>query len=433
MTASYYDALRITAAANGTIPTINPTDDFQTSVVGGGVLFSGAALTFQGGSWLWKNHGNYGPAFRELIKNPTPKLLRQQGNWFTNPFTNSYYWKNLQKFDGLIANKPIWNQKAFDALKTEKEKSAFKNNHTHAYKKGYHFQAARQELERVKELAKKGKLSGKELKAALKNIKQMIYKADLAILEDIKAGKIKPAGKLQKIGRFVNKWTGMDAANRACLRAATKEGTTTAAKATRLAGKAGRSFIKGGGPLTFAIEMGLEVPEIVKTYNELGAGKGTKQLLKSTAVAGASAVGFIAGAKAGAAAGAAIGAAFGGVGAVPGAIIGTVCGMIGGLAGSWLCRKGAQAVVGPSELEKAKKVKTGNDAMALVLNKDKQLETCADLAIKANAGEIELDNETIASMEKMLQGREKEFEKLIASKLPQGTESDATQNLSLTA
>ena len=430
MSISYYDGMRIAAAANGTIPTINPIDDFQTSVLGAGALFSGAALTFQGGSWLWKNHGNYGPAFKELFKNPTPKLLRQQGYWFTNPFTNSYYWKNLQELGGNIANKPIWDQKAYDALKTDAEKSAFKNNHAQLYKKGYHYQAARQELERIKELAKRGKLSGKELKTALKNVKQMAYKADLAVLEDIKNGKLKPTGKLAKIGNAINKYTGMQAAERACLRTITSD---TASTTSKIAAKAGRSFIKGGGPLTFAIELGLEIPDVIKTYNKLGTGKGTKQLLKSTAVAGASAVGFVAGAKVGAAAGAAIGAWFGGIGAVPGAIIGTVCGMVGGLAGSWLCRKGAQALVGPSELEKAQKTKTGNDAMALVLNKDKQLETCADIAIKANAGEIELDNETIESMEKMLQGREEEFEKLIASKLPQNTETNATQNLSLTA
>ena len=315
MSISYYDGMRIAAAANGTIPTINPIDDFQTSVLGAGALFSGAALTFQGGSWLWKNHGNYGPAFKELFKNPTPKLLRQQGYWFTNPFTNSYYWKNLQELGGNIANKPIWDQKAYDALKTDAEKSAFKNNHAQLYKKGYHYQAARQELERIKELAKRGKLSGKELKTALKNVKQMAYKADLAVLEDIKNGKLKPTGKLAKIGNAINKYTGMQAAERACLRTITSD---TASTTSKIAAKAGRSFIKGGGPLTFAIELGLEIPDVIKTYNKLGTGKGTKQLLKSTAVAGASAVGFVAGAKVGAAAGAAIGAWFGGIGAVPG-------------------------------------------------------------------------------------------------------------------
>jgi len=430
MSVSYYDCLRIVSAANGTISTINPADDFSTTVIGGTSLFGGGTLAFQGGAWLWQNHGNYGTAFKELMKNPTPKLLRQQGNWFTNPFTNSYYWKNLQELDGKIIKKPVWNQKAFDALKTDEEKTAFKNKHAQLYKKGYHYQAARQELERVKELAKRGKLSGKELKSALKNVRQMAYKADLAVLEDIKSGKLKPTGKLAKIGNTINKYTGMQAAERACLKTITSE---TASTTSKLAAKAGRSFIKGGGPLTFAIELGLEIPDVVKTYNELGTSKGTKQLLKTTATAGASAVGFVAGAKAGAAVGTAIGACFGGVGAIPGAIIGTICGIGGGLLGSWLCRAGAKAVVGPSELEKAKKAKTGNDAMALVLNKDKQLETCADLAIKANTGEIELDNETIESMEKMLQGREEEFEKLVASKMPQEKNTNSEKNLSLTA
>ena len=433
-TVSYYDCMRISAALNGTVPAVNPTDDFNTSVVGAGALFSGGVLAFKGGSWVWSNRGNYGPAFKELLKNPTPKLLRQQGNFFTNPFTNNYYWHSLQELDGSIARKPIWDQKAFDALKTDKERANFKNNHAQLYKKGYHYQAARQELERIKELAKRGKLHGKELKAALKNVRQMAYKADLAVLQDIKAGKIKPTGKLQAIGRTFNKLTGMDAANRACLRAATKEGTSAAAKATRFAGRAGRTFIKGGGPLTFAIELGLEVPDIVKTYNQLGAGKGTKQLVKSTAVAGASAVGFVVGAKAGAAAGAAIGSFFGVVGAVPGAIIGEVCGIVGGLFGSWLCRKGAKAAVGPSELEKAQKTKVGNDAMAMVLNKDKQVEQCADLYVKAQKGEVEVDNLTIESLEKMLQGKEEEFKRLIEPQLAALEDNNSSNgNLSLTA
>ncbi len=430
MSISYYDGLRIAAAANGTIPTINPADDFNTSVIGGTALFGGGTLAFQGGAWLWQNHGNYGTAFRELMKNPTPKLLRQQGNWFTNPFTNSYYWHNLSELNGEIANKPLWDQKAFDALKTDEEKAAFKNKHAQAWKKGHHYQKARLELERIKELAKRGKLAGADLKAALKNVKEEIYKADLKYLEDIKSGKIKPTGRLAKIGNAINKYTGMQAAERACLRTIT---SGTASTTTKVAAKAGRAFIKGGGPLTFAIELGLEVPDVIKTYNELGSSKGTKQLLKSTATAGASAVGFVAGAKVGAAAGAAIGSAFGGIGAIPGAIIGAICGIGGGLLGSWLCRKGAQFALGPSELEIARKTKTGNDAMALVLNKDKQLETCADIAIKANAGEIKLDNETIRSMGNILKGREEDFEKLVVSKLQAQNQTGKGENLSLTA
>lgn len=113
--------------------------------------------------------------------------------------------------------------------------------------------------------------------------------------------------------------------------------------------KAGK-FMGGNGGFA-AISLACEAPNIYKTYKELGADRGHKQLLKSAAIVGAETAGYAIGAKAGAAAGAAIGTAIcPGIGTA----VGAVAGVLVGLAGSWLAGKGMRAIVGKDELQKAK-------------------------------------------------------------------------------
>lgn len=401
MTVGYYDNLRIAAALNGTIPTVNPIDDFEGSVVGGTVLFGGGTAAFKGGAWLWGNRGKYSSAWdlakQNAVNARTPELLRKQGNIFTNPFTNKYYWQKINDFESRIVNQPNMKADYYTNVKTD--------------------------LSNVKKLASEGKLHGKELKTALNGINDKIYQAELNVLNDIKNGTIKETGFMSKI----NKYTGMNAANRVCLKAATKEGATATAKATRVAGRVGRGLIKGGGPACFAIEMAFETPELIETYSKLGAGKGTKQLAKTTAVVGASTLGFVAGAKVGGILGAkigtAIGACFGGVGAPIGAAVGAIIGIGCGLLGSWLCRKGAQAAVGKSELEKAANMKTGSLTWEMTLNPKKAAKRCAELYAKAKTGLIEVNEETIASLQKIvaqnkfIQKKPEEFKAMVEQKI----------------
>ena len=113
--------------------------------------------------------------------------------------------------------------------------------------------------------------------------------------------------------------------------------------------KAGK-FMGGNGGFA-AISLACEAPNIYKTYKELGADRGHKQLLKSAAIVGAETAGYAIGAKAGAAAGAAIGTAIcPGIGTA----VGAVAGVLTGLACSWLAGKGVRAIVGKDELQKAK-------------------------------------------------------------------------------
>ena len=421
--ATYFDFVRIAAAGNGAIPAFNPADDFNSTVVGGTLLFGGASALFQGGSWLWQNKGNYASAWQTARQNAvnakTPNALKAHGNFFTNPFTNKYYWQKINNLEGRIINQP--SQLNYSELMKNSDKNIEKlrtaNNMN--FMKARHYLNAKKELARIKQLAKEGKLYGKEFKTALKEANRMLYKAELDVLKDTN---IKPTGFWGKSGYYINKYTGTTWAKKKFLKAATKEGSTNAAKATRFAGRAGREFIRHGGPLTFLIEMGCEVPEIAKTYSKLGAGKGTKQLAKSTAVAGASTAGFVLGAKAGGILGAkigtAVGAWFGGIGTVPGAIIGSIVGIGCGLLGSWGARQIAKAAVGPTELEKAQNRTTNDLAWQMAFNKDKQLSACSDLYIKAKKGEIQLDQSTVASLERILAGREKEFAKYVEKNMP---------------
>lgn len=131
-----------------------------------------------------------------------------------------------------------------------------------------------------------------------------------------------------------------------------------AASGTSKLAKAGK-FVKGNGGF-FLISLACESPNIYKTYKELGADRGHKQLLKSAAIVGAETVGYAAGAKAGAAIGASIGTAIcPGIGSAVGAVVGVLV----GLAGSWLAGKGMRALVGKSELE----IEKENQARRIVL------------------------------------------------------------------
>ena len=411
VTAGYYDYMRIAAAGNGIIAAQNPADDFGSSVLGGTFLFGGGIGAFQGGAWVWKNRGNYASAWQAAKQNAisakAPKALVNGQNWFKN-IQNRNYWQNIRLSESKIPNTPKFDTRAYNALKIGEEREKFIQNFRNSIKEPAIFSNARTELAKIKAEVKAGTLKGSELKARLNKFNNMIYKAELRALES--------PGQKGFMWKF-NKYTGMNWAKRKSLQAAIKEGTTTADKATRFAGKASRTFIKNGGPITFAIELGCEFPDIIETYSKLGAAKGTKQLGKSAAVAGASAVGFAVGAKAGGILGAkigtAVGACFGGIGAPVGTFVGTIVGIGCGLFGGWLLRKGAKSAVGPSELEKEQKAQNYKNTIAMVMNKNKQLKTCSELYVKAKLGQIQLDNATIESMGRIIKGREAEFEKLV--------------------
>ena len=168
---------------------------------------------------------------------------------------------------------------------------------------------------------------------------------------------------------------------------------------------------KGGGLATAAIGLAIETPEIIETYKKCGAGKGTKQLAKTTAVVAAEGVGYAVGAKVGAIAGAKVGATIGTciggpVGTAIGGAVGALIGVGTGILCSWAAGKGAKAMVGKSELEKHNEQqarKLAKDAIKTEEGKEKLLSKVEEKS-KAEGGCT--DEEVIAAYEKLTNDKE---------------------------
>lgn len=408
---TYNDYYRLAAYEAGLIvPASNGNELAQQLMFGGGIL-GGGALALQGGAWLYSNKGNYRNAWSKIgtqtsnAKVPE-KLLKGEG--FFKNIGNRYQWQRMRDMKSGIPEMP---KILFNEIKpsgsTEINPSKFRTNpntkvinqSVNNMRRAQHYNLARKEYQRIEQLVREGKLKGADLRKALKNVDYLMNKAKLEVLKDIKAGRIAPSGMFNGFFGKVAQKTGWNKVKRGVLNWANKgveigkDGkiivdTSRKAVATRMAGKGAKAFIKGGGPITFAVELAAEAPEIVETYKKLGTGKGTKQLAKSTVTAGASAAGWVVGAKVGAIGGAKvgglIGSIFGPVGTGIGAAIGgALGGIIGGIAGSWAAGKGAKAVVGKSELEKAKKKQVIDTAREAKKSKQKAEELAAKVEKKA--------------------------------------------------
>ncbi len=388
-------------AAGAALPASEGNELGQQLLFGAGVI-GGGSIVLQGGGWLWQNRGNYINAFKAVKENA--RLARatrsaiKSGSWL-NPITfirDMRNYNKLQTIGNQIYRMPNQWDEYTKLLQQGKTKAAEKlrlESFSNARKASL-YNAADKEFNIIKKLAEEGKLSGRALEARLSKVGNMIDKAHLKVLNGIKSGEIVTKGFWAKLAQK----SGWNKINRGVLKLATKEGTGTGAKAVRALGKGGKAFIKGGGPLTFAIELGLETPEIVQTYKQLGSGAGTKQLAKSAVVAGASAIGWVAGAKAGAAIGTCIG---GPIGTVVGGVLGAGLGILG----SWLFGKGAKAVVGPSELEKARRAAAAKYGQAALTSDKGKVELGTAIQDKAAQEGGIRDKQLIAAYEKMLKDR----------------------------
>ena len=400
---SYSNYMQLSAFAAGCANKASEGDELANQLLFGAGLMGGGSLAFQGGAWLWQNRGNYRNAFEAIKENARhtsqTRSLIKSGSW-KNPFIFGSDMYNFNKFNTIgnrIYQMPNTWDKYTDLInkgKTEAAKKLRLERFNNARKSAC-YSEARKELEAIKKLVANGKLKGPELRARLSKLNNLINKSDLKVLEGIKAGKIKPNGMWGKIAQK----SGWNKMNRGLLKMATKEGKTFGAQTARVLGKGGKAFIKGGGPITFAIELGLETPEIIKTYKQFGAGKGTIQLGKSAAVAGASAVGWVVGAKAGAAIGTCIG---GPVGTAVGGILGAGLGILA----SWGFGKGAKLAVGKSELEKAK-----DETRRKLLSNSKTEKGKVEILAQALQKVEGADQKILELIEKELNGREEAVKK----------------------
>lgn len=187
--------------------------------------------------------------------------------------------------------------------------------------------------------------TGKDYADAVKEINKKIAEANLKVhTEQVSAaGALKPTSKIGKALNFIKDKTGWNKLKGL--------GKSALANSSKL--RSAANFAKGKGILTLAA-LAPDAIEVGQTYKELGAGATAKQTGKSLFVAGSAVAGYSAGTAAAAFAGAKIGLAAGSASGPVGAAIGAVAGLACGLIGSYFATKGAQALVGKTELEKHK-------------------------------------------------------------------------------
>ncbi len=397
---TYFDALNTSRAIYGLGPLGagvggGLTDDFGTYVGGGTAMCVGLPLAFKGvkkavwdaPKWAYQNFGNYGGAFNTSLSNwketnfgSAVKEQRQfftkgvKGSGFLGGFRNAYNITTLQELEKAI---PTNVSTGFNKGKYYELRKAGKVEEAETYLKKFQ-EAKKAKLEKVKvykdaknkvkaiqEGIKNGNLKGKALQNAVAELDKAVAEADKTALS-IKA---KPTSKLAKFKAAFSKYSGAKSVNSVLTKGAASE-----TAAIRGASKAAKNFVKGGGALSAGIEFAIETPEIIETWRTLGTGAGLKQAGKAATVAVASGVGYAAGAWAGGKLGAAIGTCIGGpIGTVVGGAIGVACGLLG----SWLFNKGAKAVVGKSELQKANEQEAQKTAIEAYNDPEKMKELVA--------------------------------------------------------
>lgn len=235
-------------------------------------------------------------------------------------------------------------------------------------------------------------LKGKELAAKVKEIEIAGTKAKIALNEAKAAGEITRNSAMGKAASWIKTKSGTRKLETKVL-----EGTMSGNKVVKTLSKGA----KAGGSMAL-ISAAIEVPNVVKTYKELGPEKGRKQLGKSAVKVAAETAGYVVGAKVGGIAGAKIGAAigtcFGPIGTAVGGVVGTLVGVACGIFGSWLARKGAEAIVGKDELEIAQEEQTKQLAEAAKNNPELQAELAITAAENLQAGNVasEEDAQAIA-------------------------------------
>ena len=359
---------------------------------------TGKAALWTAPKWAIKNYGNYTSAWQEVMtKNKSAKdaIKYLKGNNILETINNRSYYNNLVELEKKVPVKPEYSQ-----MGQTTKPSARAKLFNQSTKASYYDEARKLIAE-----AKSKKLTGKALREHLKKVDEAIAKADLEVHKARQAGIIKPSTLRGKAWSGVKKYTGYDAID-----GALKKGATSSNKAIKTLSKGA----KGGGLATAAIGLAIETPEIIETYKTCGAGKGTKQLVKTGAVVAAEGVGYAVGAKVGAIAGAAIGTCIGGpIGTAVGGAVGAIIGVGTGILCSWLAGKGVKSITGKSELEKHKEA----EAKKLAKNAEKSKKGKEILLAKVEKKAAEnggcTDEEVI-----------KAYEKLTAEKTVSVTEND---------
>ena len=325
-----YKILSNYALGAGVVPAYNILEN-----ISGGALFTvgltGLQQAYKGGNWLIKNKGKYSSAWQDIIQARNLRTAEEQalkGNNLFETVRNRMGNNSLKALEMKLAEYKLPPANEFNTL-TPKQQLKLKNK---AIKSDYY--------KEVRELIAKAKgKKGAELKSYLRQIDDAMAKAELNIHRAKVSGEIVPTTRRGKALAAAKKYSGYNKlSGKVAEKAVTSQGARTLAK--------GIKGVKGNALFTLAATA-VEVPELIKTFNECGSKRGWKQVGKTATIVAAETAGY----AAGAAGGAAIGAAIGTAGCpVVGTIIGAVCGIAVSCLTGWLARK----AVGKSELEKKK-------------------------------------------------------------------------------
>lgn len=356
---------------------------------------TGKAALWTAPKWAWQNFGNYTTAWHELqTKNQAAKdaIKYLKGDNIFQTINNRSNYNSLLELEKKTIARPTYAEMSATTKPSARAKLFNKSV------KATYYDEARKLIEE----AKAKKLTGKELREHLKKVDEAIVKADLEVHKAVKSGLIKPATKMGKAWAGVKKYTGYDAVN-----GALKKGAASSNKAVRTIAKGA----KGGGIATAAIGLAIETPEIIETYKKCGAGKGTKQLAKTTAVVAAEGVGYAVGAKVGAIAGAKLGATIGTciggpVGTAIGGAVGALVGVGTGILCSWLAGKGVKSLMGKSELQKHNEAEAKKLAKNAKNSKEGKEKLLSEVEKKAAESGGCTDEEVIAAYEKLTTAKE---------------------------
>lgn len=356
---------------------------------------TGKAALWTAPKWAWQNFGNYTTAWNALQeKNKAAKdaIKYLKGDNIFQTINNRSNYNSLLELEKKTTARPTYAEMSATTKPSARAKLFNKSV------KATYYDEARKLIEE----AKAKKLTGKELREHLKKVDEAIAKADLEVHKAVKSGLIKPATKMGKAWAGVKKYTGYDAVN-----GALKKGAASSNKAVRTIAKGA----KGGGIATAAIGLAIETPEIIETYKKCGAGKGTKQLAKTTAVVAAEGAGYAVGAKVGAIAGAKLGATIGTciggpVGTAIGGAVGALVGVGTGILCSWLAGKGVKSLMGKSELQKHNEAEAKKLAKNAKNSKEGKEKLLSEVEKKAAESGGCTDEEVIAAYEKLTTAKE---------------------------
>lgn len=320
---------------------------FSDAATSAGVMAGGYSLC-KGVYWLGKNRKDYKTGWQN-VKNQYAYAKAGLKN-AANLKDKLLFSKRTQELLDLEKRYPYTDPAAGKTL-TAKQRL----KHMKQYMKNKNNKAVQDIIQQTKKELQDGNLTGKRFAVR----KRQINKAIEETAQKKKMSKI--AGNSGNAAR-----TAANTSAKSTAKAVTKGG-----KIIKTLGKS----LKGNIVMT-GIALALEAPTIIKTYKTLGKKKGNKQLLKSTAIAGAGVAGYIAGS-------AALGAAVGSVVPIAGTAVGAVVGLVGGLLGAWGADTLARKVL-PSELEIAAKeeaeeaVKNPEKMKEVLKNTDEKAETETD-------------------------------------------------------